>query len=86
MPGFIECNCRNVEKLYKRNSFRTIQIDKFSISLEKLKNKYEGMLQLSCILSQDDVMEFAEELFENKSCTVLFNLKVLGLHAFFKMD
>ncbi len=63
-----------------------IQIDKFSISLEKLKNKYEGMLQLSCILSQDDVMEFAEELFENKSCTVLFNLKVLGLHAFFKMD
>ncbi len=28
------------------------------------------MLQLSCILSQDDVMEFAEELFENKSCTV----------------
>ncbi len=23
MPGFIECNCRNVEKLYKRNSFRT---------------------------------------------------------------
>ncbi len=28
-----------------------------------------------CILSQDDVMEFAEELFENKSCTVLFNLK-----------
>ncbi len=44
------------------------------------------MLQLSCILSQDDVMEFAEELFENKSCTVLFNLKVLGLHAFFKMD
>ncbi len=44
------------------------------------------MLQLSCILSQDEVMEFAEELFENKSCTVLFNLKVLGLHAFFKMD
>lgn len=63
-----------------------IQIGKFSISSEKLKNKYEGMLQLSCILSQDDVMEFAEELFENKSCTVLFNLKVLGLHAFFKMD
>ncbi len=27
-----------------------------------------------------------QELFENKSCTVLFNLKVLGLHAFFKMD
>ncbi len=34
------------------------------------------MLQLSCILSQDDVMEFAEELFENKSCTFLYNLKV----------
>ncbi len=29
-----ECNCRNVEKLYKRNSFRTNSNDKFSISLE----------------------------------------------------
>ncbi len=55
-----------------------IQIDKFSISLEKLKNKYEGMLQLSCLLSQDDVMELLKNCWKIKVVLFLFNLKVLG--------
>ncbi len=51
---------------------------KFSISLEKLKIKMKECYNLSCILSQDDVMEFAEDCLKNKGCICFESFKSIG--------
>jgi hypothetical protein len=65
---------------------KKLNLEKFNISSDRLKDKFNGIFLLSCLLSPDDVISSANIILENPEKFETFNLKTLGLHCLIKMN
>lgn len=63
-----------------------LQLEKFNLPEEDLKDKFKGIFLMSCLLSPEEVMSSANVISNDTDIFEAFNPKTLGLHSLIKMD